>query len=638
MGSYLEKCYQLYLDKFPDTWVDPINNDTDIKPWFDKINSFIEQGFILLSQSSICGEYINTSNFKDILSAFIEATSFEFNPLIGTDSDSNYWKISKKFESLNRSLYNALRYYQSLIEFAKDKFNTENIENQYGSFRTKENTSNELNLFIDLTIPLCRYDYRLPVEDDNFQDLLIIRAKLKELISDSSLDVRAIYSVLLQKCNFTTRRIKKEPFDYFLDFDTENIKPMELELGSLTEFVTIDSTPLSQEKKIEYLEDIEKADPQLKSFVFLMRDYKKHCVDKKDILQMDHVLEKFLRFYKSKGSLIPQTLEEKYDKFSLNSVYNFINNCRFSFFTQCDSPSLREIRKELRKIEDIQTKTGVKNFHPYEKAIKAIIHCIESHLQTSDFEDRLIDEKLEELDRLILVFEESCKWSKSHRFFPFQLPFTESLCLNEQDSLKLFIPSVYAKYIDYNELNKLLAFFKQKEEQLKFYFGLSKERKEIEQLKEGIKNTDKKAIDLIALFTAAITFLFGVVNIFVVNNDANISQLIVNTSGLGIILALFMCLYILISPLLIQRIKWKSYFKTGRFLLGALGLITYASLVIILYSQLMVKQNNENTQKKETIQSENNTKRNLLPTDTLLNLLPTDTLLKVKKGSLVSHL
>lgn len=53
-------------------------------------------------------------------------------------------------------------------------------------------------------------------------------------------------------------------------------------------------------------------------------------------------------------------------------------------------------------------KTGVKNFHPYEKqSIEAIIRCIEFHIEKDDFDDRLIEDKLEELVRVIVLYKES---------------------------------------------------------------------------------------------------------------------------------------------------------------------------------------------------------------------------------------
>ena len=175
------------------------------------------------------------------------------------------------------------------------------------------------------------------------------------------------------------------------------------------------------------------------------------------------------------------------------------------------------------------------------------------------------------------------KWSEFHKFFPFQLPFEESLVYSSDYDLKLFVPSAFARNIDYKKLKEELALFKKEKDNLIFLLNLSKERREIEKIKESIKDADKKAFDTIAVFTASITFLFGTINIFMNNTTLGISMLISNTVGLGVLLLLFMSLYLLFSPLLLQKINWRKYLSTGRFLFGAIGLLFISLLVYFLY-------------------------------------------------------
>ena len=203
-------------------------------------------------------------------------------------------------------------------------------------------------------------------------------------------------------------------------------------------------------------------------------------------------------------------------------------------------------------------------------------------IDNEDFDNRLIDDKLDELDRIIELYRKSYEWSRSHQFFPFQLPFEESVYSVTDESITLFVPSAYARYIDYNTLEKQLEQFDRTKEYLRFRCDLSMERKEITQIKNDIKTSDKKAYDLIAIFTASITFLFGIVNIFINNSNLNLYQLIANTIGLGVLLSLFASLYLFISPLLIQRIHWRQYFKTGRFVVGIILIFIYVILALAL--------------------------------------------------------
>lgn len=584
--SIISDCYTSYLENFPDdnSWFPPESaNSEQVKEVYDKIESFIEDSFIFLSKSVISGEYIHVPDIKELLKDFIEGITLEYSPLLFNDTDSNKARIYGKYLELNRSLFNALKYYLYFVTLARDKFETSKYSERYGFFKLKEEIpENILTKFVDITIPLCQYDYRFSKSSDDFQNLLTIRADLKECIVRINPRARPIFSLLLHKCHFIIRRIKSVPFTWEAEFDIERIMPQTLDIGDYSAFSSVHEC-LSEEK---LLFEIRKEDFKVKPFVLLMKFYKQNIADEGEIKKMDYVIKRFSEILEEKNKdtyYDDKKLKNAYDRFALNSILNFLHNCRFSCYVQICKPELKKIKHELRRIEDIQNVTGVKNFHPYEKAIEAVLLCVETHLESNYFDDRLISDKFEEVGRLISSYEEACKWSESHRFFPFQLPFDESLFHSEECNLDLFIPSAFARYIDYDELRITLSLFKKKNDELKFFWGLAKERKEVEHLKINIKETDKKAFDLIALFTAAITFLFGIVNVFSADDKIGFSQLIIKTTGLGIFLVLFMCLYLLVSPVLVQRIPFKKYVHAPRFYFGLFGVIVYAGLIFALF-------------------------------------------------------
>lgn len=588
MSSILEQCYNKFIDEFPESWLP--NGSEDESVLFDKnnqIDSFFETCFVLLSKSIISGEYINVPGFLDVLNNFLTQTTVEYAPpsLSGTGNDIAD-KILSRYRDLNISIYNALQHYIFFIKISRNKFVTEEDQSRYGFYKFKNIQPKDriLKLFPEITIPLCLFDYRFPIGEDEFHKLLICRDRLMECISEGSYERKLVLEVLLHKCNFIIYNIKETPFYINTESSSVCINPKDLEIGYYDGFITEECD--SKEKANELLNDIKGGNPQYKSFVLLMKYYKQNLSDKFDINKMDFVLKKFSEIYQIKrnlrGFISPTTPIEEYNKFSLNSILNFLYNCRFSFYTQKCNPNLKQIKEELRHIENIQTRTEVKNFHPYEKAIEAIIKCIELHIDNEDFDNRLIADKLDELDRVIELYRKSYEWSRSHQFFPFQLPFEESVYSVTDESITLFVPSAYARYIDYNTLEKRLEQFDRTKEYLRFRCDLSMERKEITQIKNDIKTSDKKAYDLIAIFTASITFLFGIVNIFINNSNLNLYQLIANTIGLGVLLSLFASLYLFISPLLIQRIDWRQYFKTGRFVVGIILIFIYVILALAL--------------------------------------------------------
>lgn len=587
MSFILEQCYNQFIKEFPESWLP--NSSEDEYVFFDKsaqIENFFETCFILLSRSIVSGEYINVPNFLDVLNNFLAKTAVEYAPpslsLVGSERVD---KLLSRYRDLNYSIYNALQHYNYFVTVSKNKFSTEENQYKYGFYKLKNINSTDkiLELFSEITIPLCRFDYRFPIDEDEFQNLLISRDRLMEYISESSSESRTVLAVLLHKCHFIIYNIKESPFYVNTGSSAIYINPKELDIGDYDGFIAKECD--SELKANELLNNIRGMNPELKSFVLLMKYYKQNLTDKSDIVKMDFVLKRFSDIYQIKRNsrefINPENLTEEYNKFSLNSIFNFLHNCRFSFYTQKCAPNLKQIKAELRHIENIQAKTGVRNFHPYEKAIEAIIKCIELHIEKEDFDNRLIEDKMEELERIIALYREAYEWSRSHQFFPFQLPFEESI-YGAGNSIKLFVPSAYAKYIDYNTLKERLEQFNRTKKYLRFRCDLSIERKEITQIKNDIKTSDKKAYDLIAIFTAAITFLFGIVNIFINNTTLNLYQLIANTIGFGVLLLLFASLYLFISPLLIQRINWLQYLKTGRCIVGVVLIVIYIILSFTL--------------------------------------------------------
>lgn len=76
------------------------------------------------------------------------------------------------------------------------------------------------------------------------------------------------------------------------------------------------------------MDDISSVNPKLESFVLLMKYYKRNLVNKSDIEKMDFVLRQFLHIYQTKqhtnAFISPNNLIEKYDRFSLNSIFQFL--------------------------------------------------------------------------------------------------------------------------------------------------------------------------------------------------------------------------------------------------------------------------------------------------------------------------
>ncbi len=602
----LQVCYEKYKVEFGnEKWSHIDYSDGEAcQAFYNKIQDFIEFSFIHLTRSILSGEYIREKNFGEILEKFKNELSDIPNPPVVPVSTSQE-RIQLEFFYLGASLFNAIVSYESFFFHSRNKYKKGNYENSnvwLRRFFRNTDRHSLLETFCNITIFICEYEYYLLVDDERAYKLLEMRDSIEIIANKSSVGVKEICTLLLQKTAFILRRVRIEPLRYITsNLKEETIYPDKLDVGDYSLF----------EKICEQCSDPDSGskDDKIAPFVFKMRDYRTSLKNEMDIKSMDDVIADFKRAYgtyKSDPKQQKSEMERISDEFSWDSVYNYLYNCRFSFLTRVKKDiKLKKIKEELRVIEDIQAATYIQNFHPYEKAIQSIIDCIQRHIDKEDINDHLMEDKFSELERLIPLYKERIEWCKSHVFIAFQLPFEESCVYSEKYELNLFVPSPFANNDDYDALAKRADSYEQQYKSQKMIYAVTKEKVEIDKIKSSIKNTDKKAFDLIAIFTTAITFLFGIVNIFIMNDEVNLPLLICNTMGLGVLLILFMCLYLLASPILIQQLPWKQYVRTRRFYLGIIAIIIYMGLTCFLYnrfeyigSKVEEKERTENVKEK----------------------------------------
>lgn len=582
----LQVCYEKYKVEFGNEKWSHINyNDGEAcQAFYNKIQDFIEFSFIHLTRSILSGEYIREKNFGEILEKFKQELANIPNPPVGPITTPEN-RIQLEVFYLGSSLFNALASYESFFFLVRSKYKKADYENSNiwlkRLFR-KTDRNSLLETFYNIAIPICQQEYYLLVDEGRAYKILELRSSIEMIAQNTSVGVKEICTLLLQKTAFILRRVRIEPLRYITsNLKEETIYPDKLDVGDYSLF----------EKICEQCSDpdSDSKDDKIAPFVSKMEMYRTSLKRENQIKLMDNLIAEFKRVYgayKSDPKHGKSELEKISDEFSWDSVYNYLYNCRFSFLTRVKKDiKLKEIKEELRVIEDIQAETSIRNFHPYEKAIQSIIDCIQRHIDMEDINDHLMEDKFSELERLIPLYKECIKWCKSHTFVAYQLPFEESCVYSEKYELNLFVPSPFVNNDNYDALAKRADSYEQQYKSQKMIYAVTKEKVEIDKIKSSIKNTDKKAFDLIAIFTTAITFLFGIVNIFIANDEINLPLLICNTMGLGVLLILFMCLYLLVSPVLIQQLPWKQYIMTRRFYFGIVAIVIYGVLTGFLYTK-----------------------------------------------------
>ena len=547
---------------------------------FFEIVDFEKECFFLISKSILSGEYISYEDFSNEIKEFIKTTEVDRN-----EGQSN---ILKKYYDVSDSLNNVLHEYSAFVSYAKEKFNTNSSGPRFNFYpsKTLQSESSMINQ-VTLTLRICRYEYKYPLLEEEINKFMVEYLNILDLREEKDENINSIIEILYFKCNFIIKRLNRK-INFTKLGDLYKISPETLYVDFLQPLIDkqISFNPLNKKEKDILITDLESGTPKLESFIRLAWDMAKRK-ESNDLPEMKRLISKFeithlikTQGIQDKNSL---SLKENYDIFSINSVYNFLQNCQFSIELSQKPFNLDFITKTINRIGQVQQGTLIKNFHPYKKSIDTIINFIEDKTDSSKNNEIVSFEKklFFILDSFIFKFEEYIQWGKIHRFFPFQLSFDESII--PYKNLQIFIPSSFANVINYLELEDKLRGYKNKRDILANKYETFKSKLAIDELQSQFKKDRFNMLQTIILFAGIITFLFGTINIFSNNSEMNLTQLIINTSGLGVILVLFTSVSIAIAPLMTNMVNVDTLLKSRRFWIATVFFIVYAGTIFLNY-------------------------------------------------------
>lgn len=613
MTRYLELCHEKYRELFSKDWMNIDSEQIDEKNLFYDILDFEKECFILLSKSILSGEYISNDYFEYDLKSFIESTEIEW--------EESPTKLKEKYLSVSRSISAILMQYSGFYFYAYEKFIIDTSENRLNFYQKSDYVNSPISLVQDV-MKVCEFDYGYPLSDKKLMNFLGIYLEIKDHIKSSKdADILFIWEVLFFKCNYIIKRINKK-IDFSLLLEVYRITPNTLDLGPLDSLIKkqISFYPLSEEETKRLKDNINSDKPELESLLRLSWSIAKKK-DTKDIELMQTVLDifesNFLHLIEA-NSIKQSNPIESFNRFSINSVYNFIQNCQFSLQLSYKTFDLKFINNHTDRINKVQKGTFIKNFHPFKKGIDYIIQFIDNKLLNDkqndiyEFENNIFAT----LDNFIDKFEEYIRWGENHRFFPFQLTFKESLI--DHGDLKLFIPSSFANIIDYKQLEDKLQEYKNQRHFLAIKYETYKSKLAITELNSQFKKDRFNMLQMIILFAGIITFLFGTINIFTQNTDQNLSQLIINTIGLGIILVLFTSTSLTLAPALTNIVDFNEIEKTRRFKVAIGFILVYVIVIISLYKSVQdLHRSQKGYELNQLISTSNNEEINIVENDSL---------------------
>lgn len=503
---------------------DNVNETVLLKEKFDEFERFF---FIEMSNSLFSGEYLRDDYVNKV-------EDFENNLLTNENSFfASVRECLKELRAVLFNIYNTTEPDNKDIHLALWKNNAVNI--------VREDKHTYLDKWRFLSCNLMYIDHTLVNEKEYRVNLIQLYYEIQE--SSKGLDnndLQTIYKKLKSKCSFLLRKtfVYDDSEDYYYSVDSEIKKINEILKGDdfNKDFSSLfgEMYPCKYGKDIVYLYQRNFSRKAFSSVGFVILAYYYRTSEKKSIQRLDNLLKDFTEYEQQfNGKNI-----NKFDIYAIKSIKGFISNCRFSMLLKQKRYSLENLKDDFIWIESVQEETGIKNYHPYKKALSFLGNYLE---KLKDDTNITLQEGLnlyrDIFGKYKIIYEECI----SHNFTPFQLTIED--CKTKGG---IFIASSLSKPISPSKLREDEQDFRDIRQYLKIKERLSKREEEINNIANKIKDFRKESFEYLGIFITIITFLFGSIQLFG-DNEIKLKASITNIVSLGIVLGIFMAmLYIVL--------------------------------------------------------------------------------------------
>lgn len=587
----IEQIVRIYKETFQLGWIDGYdwnqdNSSQSSETVIDKLKTFEETVFNLFAQSVLSGEYLIKWNYAQTLDSLFELLN---NGELYDEEENKYKTVAIQFfNSLIYELSAIIRDFRHLLTTLNNKYEyrpTKYIVNAYKRRRDFITSTNFGRLY-DILISITRIDHFLSNDKRTISDLIIYHTELSKELENKNLNNNTILalSIINEKCLFLLKKLlidDNQVFDFMIDFehkqyDTRNFKLKYFsEIDKRFDFYRSDvyqNEPFGDE--LDY-----KAHQQslpFGQFTLLMKYYLDSPKTRR--VQIDNILKDFDESY---NALSIHLTKRPIDRYALGTLKNFMYNCRFSFMMRESSYTLKQLEEGLEDIIGIQEQTGIYNYYPYKKAFEKALLLFDNNKFLDKIE--LYDYK-RFFELCITKFSEAINWCRTNYFYPIQNTYRECLVRVAGFGV-VFMASTYSRPVRYEKLRDDLNTFKSKVLFIENEISLREEKKELSILKEDINNSRSKEIEILSVFTAVITFLFGTIGFFADNKNNDFIHLIYSSFGLGAILMIFVSGIHIITMKKEESIS--DYFKHPRMWFSIITIVI--SIVLLIW--LIIKVN-----------------------------------------------
>lgn len=595
---FIEDCRSLYSNHFPEDWIEKEKWDdhekatASIDRCIANMKDFVNKFFVCISKSVLCGEYISHEDkVREVRTYFEECAQKEHECPETEQIDDSVLEIKRmvyeEYEELDFNIEKMFFKYENLIQKVKEKIDAleHNVIVEAYRVKTKNPEPKLFSYFNNQIISICIDEHRMRYDKKRMGDYLLMIQEIDlALNKEPDEDVIFILKVFREKVLLLLRKLYhffKKKGEYTIDFTTYTLDTDKFSIVLLKDFLQ-NFGYVHEDKPIpyEYIEKIQsncaQKSAKLSEFTILMKYYSCGNGSRN---QIENLLTDFNKMYKS---LYRKAITKAFDKHALDTVKNYMYNCRLSFLIRSKNYTIDNLIKDIDEISSIQKETKIKNYYPYKKALEFLKGRIKTRLGRNELSDNkeVLLSWISIFNEYVEKFEDSFRWCDNNNFYPIQLMYNEC-CVNvvDGDEFRLFIPSTFTRPQNFEKICEALNGFKSDSLFFREMSEFIEYREDVNSLRKDFKQSERKIIEIGGLFVTVITFLFGTIQIYS-KTDMDARALTMSTLAFGCLLVVFSSSIYFIT--LQQEYEDKSYLKSLRFWFFGIASIVY-TLILIRY-------------------------------------------------------
>lgn len=544
---YTKTVYENYNKNFPQGWIENL----DWSAWSNKRNTQVLQKGVNQIETFINVLFTNYS--KLVLSGDQFAHKTE---CIGKISESLLLDVYDDDNGVKGNLYSLFSDMQEDVRKAENliKYHCNITREQFQSAKpatsieavtliSNHSHKNDLIDLLELICDVCWAEYKFSYGENYIKHILYLRGRLKCFQRKYSVFAGDIINTSIEKLEILLAKLsaysENRQITSKIDFNLETFKIGDIEKYSVDDFRRLfqeylEPNLIDPNSVWEWQNNSNQNDVDMWKLAMLMRYYTKVTKSSQQIDNLLKINEEQHKDYMSKHD------DNIVNIYADRTFRNYMYNCRFSFRCQCDNRySYDDMRKDLDKIESIQNDTLFYSYHPYEHALEFAINYLEKEINEVS-SDAFLKEVLTFIQSIFEKFKKNVEWCKENQPYLMQMRFNFSSLQSEGRNFKVFCPSSFCRPIRFSLLDEMQIKFNNHISFLSYQVEHINDRKSLQTAMNKIGQIEEKNIKYMGLYAGVMTFLVGLLSIFVGNTGTvtleNRMQFVV---ALGLILLVF---------------------------------------------------------------------------------------------------